>query len=81
MVDNLYDSYFTIPHYIILVAMVVGGKHKSLDDPPNNTLFSRAGDDTLCKKKSQHSSMFQPLQLLLHSFKNTSSPAMVIEGR
>lgn len=83
VVDNLKEKHgsdFTVMQYRIWGEMVVGGNHKSLDDPPNNTMFSRAGGGTPYKKKNQHSPMTELATAITAALSPKHSPAVGIAG-
>ena len=83
VVDSLKEKHgsdFTVMQYRIWGKMVVGGNHKSLDDPPNNTMFSRAGGGTPYKKNSQHSPVTQLATAITAALFPKHSPAVGIAG-
>ena len=83
VVDSLkqkHGSDFTVMQYRMWGEMVVGGNHKSLDNPPNNTMFSRAGGGTPYKKNSQHSPVTQLATAITAALSPKHSPAVGIAG-
>ena len=63
--------------------MIVSGMHSSVEDPPNTTVFVRAGGGTPYKKKDKQAPVAQALQDAITavstvSVMGTASPVKVI---
>lgn len=88
-----HDTNFTPMQYRIWGEMIAGGLHINTDNPPNTTMFARAGGGTPCREKSQQSTavnLFTEAAAAISSAlspqtpvsaSGTCSPAKVIDSR
>ena len=61
-VDNLketHSSHYTPMQLRIWAEMIVSGVHSSIEDPPNTTMFVRAGGGNLTRRKSNKSQLLK----------------------
>ena len=78
ILKNKHESGFTPMQLRIWGEMIAGGLHSSTDDPPQTSMFSRAGGKAIQKKSSQvvtfEQSMFRRMNVLAASFLKAPPP-------
>ncbi len=71
---NKHGSHYTLMQYRIWGEMIVGGLHENTDDPPNTTMFARAGGGTPYRKKTQPSPVTELLTEAATAITSALSP-------
>ena len=82
-VDNLketHSSRYTPMQLRIWAEMIVSGMHSSIEDPPNTTMFVRAGGGTPYKKKDQKVPVAQALTDAVTAIASALSPRLGSSG-
>ena len=69
-----YEHSYTMMQLRIWAEMYIGGYHKSLDDPPTTSMFSRAGNSDCQKKKTSQESVVETVTQVAKQISSALSP-------
>ena len=78
ILKNKHESGFTPMQLRIWGEMIAGGLHSSTDDPPQTSMFSRAGGKAIQKKSSQVTNLITEAATAITSALTSPKPSGVV---